>query len=309
MSESISTRSGSAPILTTKLYIPLPRPQIVHRPRLIENLNEGLHHRLTLISAPAGFGKTTLVSEWIADLAQQSSKPSIPIAWLSLDETDSNLATFFTYFIAALQTVSKDLGSGFLTAIQSSSPINDYLLASLLNEIAAIPNDFVLVLDDYHVIDYEPVDQSLTYLLDHLPPQMHLLITTREDPSLPLSRYRAKGHLTEIRAADLRFTPEEAGAFLNRMMHLDLSSDSIAALDARTEGWITGLQLAALSMQGRSDTAAFIQAFTGSHRFVLDYLVEEVLQHEPEPVRKFPAANRHPRPFLCSVMQCGHRTQ
>ncbi len=276
-----------APILATKLYVTPPRSGIVPRPRLIDKLTEGLDRKLTLISAPAGFGKTTLVSEWIAELQQNTSKPSIPIAWLSLDEADSNPATFFTYLGAALHTVSSDVGKNLQVAIQSSAPLNESLLASLLNEIAAIPNDFVLVLDDYHVIDSEPVDQALSYLLDHLPQQMHLLITTREDPSLPLPRYRANGQMIEIRAVDLRFTPEEAGAFLNQMMHLDLSAESIAALDARTEGWITGLQLAALSMHGRSDMAGFIQAFTGSHRFVLDYLVEEVLQHEPELIRSF----------------------
>ena len=161
------------------------------------------------------------------------------------------------------------------------------ILTTLLNEIAAIPDNFILVLDDYHVIDSEPIDHALTFLLDHLPPQMHLVITTREDPSLPLARYRARGQLTELRAADLRFTPEEAAEFLNQMMNLNLSAENIAALETRTEGWIAGLQLAALSMQGREDIASFIQAFTGSHRFVLDYLVEEVLQHQSEHIRSF----------------------
>ena len=161
------------------------------------------------------------------------------------------------------------------------------ILTTLLNEIAAIPDNFILVLDDYHVIDSEPIDHALTFLLDHLPPQMHLVIATREDPSLPLARYRARGQLTELRAADLRFTPDEAGEFLNQMMGLNLSAEDIAALETRTEGWIAGLQLAALSMQGREDIASFIQAFTGSHRFVLDYLVEEVLQHQSEHIRSF----------------------
>ena len=161
------------------------------------------------------------------------------------------------------------------------------MLTTLLNEIAAIPEHFILVLDDYHVIDSQPIDDALTFLLEHLPPQMHLVITTREDPSLPLARYRARGQLTELRAADLRFTPEEAAEFLNQVMDLNLSAEDIAALETRTEGWIAGLQLAALSMQGREDTASFIQAFTGSHRFVLDYLVEEVLQHQAEHIRSF----------------------
>ena len=175
-----------------------------------------------------------------------------------------------------------------LAALQSPQPPpTESILTTLLNEITAIPDHFILVLDDYHVIDSEPIDQALTFLLDHLPPQMHLVITTREDPSLPLPRYRARGQLTELRAADLRFTPAEAAEFLNQVMNLNLSAEDIAALETRTEGWIAGLQLAALSMQGREDIASFIQAFTGSHRFVLDYLVEEVLQHQSEHIRSF----------------------
>ena len=289
MSDSSGGQKLPFSILTTKLYIPLPRLKTVLRPRLIEKLNEGLYQnqnfgrKLTLISAPAGFGKTTLVSEWLANCQQ-------PAAWLSLDEGDNDLSSFLTYLVVALQTISKDIGKGVLGAIQASQPlttINENLLANLLNEIAAIPENFILVLDDYHVIDFEPIDNALTYLFDHLPPQMHLVITTREDPSLPLPRYRARGQLTEVRAADLRFTPEEAGAFLNQMMNLNLSGEDIAALETRTEGWIAGLQLAALSLQGRDDIASFIQAFTGSHRFVLDYLVEEVLKHETEDIRGF----------------------
>jgi LuxR family maltose regulon positive regulatory protein len=277
------------PILTTKLYIPLPRPKVILRPRLIEKLNEGLHQyqnfgrKLTLISAPAGFGKTSLVSEWLASCQQ-------PAAWLSLDEGDNDPACFLSYLVAALQTINNDVGKGVLVATQTSEPlttINESLLATLLNEIAAIPDNFILVLDDYHVIDSEHIDRALTYLLDHLPPQMHLVITTREDPSLPLPRYRTKAQLTEIRAAELRFTPEEASAFLNQMMNLNLSAENVAALELRTEGWIAGLQLAALSMQGREDIASFIQAFAGSHRFVLDYLVEEVLQYQAENIRSF----------------------
>jgi LuxR family maltose regulon positive regulatory protein len=270
-------------ILVTKLYVPPPPSKVVLRPRLMERLNEGLHRKLTLISAPAGFGKTTLVSEWVAGCGR-------PAAWLSLDEGDSDPARFLTYLVAALQTVSKDIGTGVLGAIQSSQPpaaIQEFLLATLLNEIAAIPNDFILVLDDYHHIDSEPIDHALAFLLDHLPPQMHLVIATREDPSLPLPRYRARGQLTELRAADLRFTPAEAADFLNRVMALTLSAEDIAALETRTEGWIAGLQLAALSMQGREDVAGFIQAFTGSHHFVLDYLLEEVLYRQTESVLAF----------------------
>ena len=271
----------SEPLLLTKLFIPPPRPKIVLRSRLIERLNEGLGCNLTLISAPAGFGKTTLVSEWIAVCKR-------PVAWLSLGEGDNDLTRFLTYLVAALQTIAPNIGAGTLAALQSPQPPStESILATLLNEIAAIPDHFILVLDDYHLIDSELIDQALTFLLDHLPPHMHLVITTREDPSLPLPRYRVRGQLTELRAADLRFTPAEAADFLNRMMGLNLRDADIAALEARTEGWIAGLQLAALSMQGRSDTAGFIQAFTGSHHFVLDYLAGEVLERQPERVRNF----------------------
>ena len=270
-------------ILVTKLYVPPPPPKTVLRPGLIVRLNEGLRRKLILISAPAGFGKTTLVSEWVTGCGRTA-------AWLSLDEGDNDPARFLAYLIAALQTITKDIGKGILGAIQTAqSPamINEYLLATLLNEMAAIPDDFILVLDDFHQIDSEPIDRALTFLLDHLPPRMHLVIATREDPSLPLARYRARGQLTELRAADLRFTPDEAAEFLNRVMGLNLTAENIAALETRTEGWIVGLQLAALSMQGREDIAAFIQAFTGSHHFVLDYLVEEVLQQQTESVQTF----------------------
>ena len=263
----------STPILATKLYIPPPRPKIVLRPRLIERLNEGLSsgRKLTLISASAGFGKTTLVSEWVAGCER-------PVAWLSLDEGDNDPTRFLTYLVAALQTIAPNIGAGVLAALQSPQPPpTESILTALLNEITTIPDNFILVLDDYHVIDSKPVDNALTFLLEHLPPQMHLVIATREDPPLPLARLRARGQLTELRAADLRFTPAEAAEFLNQMMGLNLSAEDIAALETRTEGWIAGLQLAALSMQGREDIASFIQAFTGSHRFVLDYLVEEVL--------------------------------
>ncbi|CAG0986611.1 partial serine/threonine-protein kinase PknK, partial [Anaerolineae bacterium] len=280
----------STPTLATKLYIPPPRSKVVLRPRLIERMNDGLPsgRKLTLISASAGFGKTTLVSEWVAGCERR--EPEVRVAWLSLDEGDNDPTRFLAYLVAALQTITTDIGKGVLGAIQTPQPlttINEFLLATLLNEIAAIPDNFILVLDDYHMIDSEPIDHALTFLLDHLPPQMHLVITTREDPQFPLARLRARGQLTELRAADLRFTPTEAAEFLNQAMSLQLSAEDIAALEARTEGWITGLQLAALSMQGREDIASFIQAFTGSHRFVLDYLVEEVLQHQPEHIRSF----------------------
>ena len=271
----------STPILATKLYVPPPRPKVVLRPNLFERLNEGLHRKLILISAPAGFGKTTLVSEWVAGCEQ-------PVAWLSLDEGDNDPTRFLTYLIAAMQTIMANIGEGVLGVLQSPQPPStESILTALLNEITIVPDNFVLVLDDYHVIDSKPVDEALTFLLDHLPPQMHLVIATREDPPLNLARLRARGQLTDLRAADLRFTRAEAADFLNQMMGLNLSEEDIAALETRTEGWIAGLQLAAISMQGYKDTASFIKSFTGSHHFVLDYLLEEVLQKQSESIETF----------------------
>jgi LuxR family maltose regulon positive regulatory protein len=273
----------STPILATKLYIPPPRPKIVARPRLIEQLNEGLSsgRKLTLISASAGFGKTTLVSEWIANRER-------PVAWLSLDEGDNDPPCFLTYLVTALQTLAPNIGAGMLAALQSPQPPPiESILTTLINEITTVPDNFIFVLDDYHIIDSKPVDKALTFLLEHLPPQMHLIITTREDPHLPLARLRVRGQLTELRAADLRFTASEAAGFLNQVMGLNLSAEDIAALEARTEGWIAGLQLAAISMQGHQDAASFIKSFTGSHHFVLDYLIEEVLQQQSESIQTF----------------------
>ncbi len=270
-------------ILATKLYIPPPRPKIVLRPRLIERLNEGFSsgRKLTLISAPAGFGKTTLVSEWIANCGR-------PVAWLSLDEGDNDPTRFLTYLIAALQTIMANIGAGVSGMLQSPQPPSiESILTTLLNEITTIPDNFILVLDDYHVIDAISVDYAITFLLEHLPPQMHLIIATREDPHLPTARLRARDQMTELRAADLRFTSSEAAEFVNGIMNLNLSAEDIAALETRTEGWIAGLQLAAISMEGYKDSTSFIQSFTGSHRFVMDYLVEEVLQQQSEGVQAF----------------------
>ena len=279
--DSTNLRKGGVPFLSTKLFIPPARPNAVVRSRLIERLKVGLHGKLALISAPAGFGKTTLASEWAAG-------SEWPVAWLSLDEGDSDPLRFLSYLVAALQTIAEDFGAGVLGLLQSPQPPPmESILTALLNEITTIPGHFVLVLDDYHVVDARPVDDALAFLLGHLPPQMHLAITTREDPNLPLARLRVRGQLAELRAADLRFTASEAAGFLNQAMGLSLSPDDIAALETRTEGWIAGLQMAALSLQGRADTAGFIEAFTGSHRFVLDYLAEEVLHQQPERVRRF----------------------
>src|ERR1700694_130333 len=274
-------REKVTPILATKLYLPRLRPNVVSRPRLLERLNAGLHRKLTLIAAPAGFGKTTLVSEWVEGIDR-------PTAWLSLDEGENDPARFLAYLVAALQTIAATLGEGVVGVLQSSQPPPpEAILTSLLNEITTLPDQFVLVLDDYHVIDAKAVDLALTFLVEHLPPQMHLVIATREDPLLPLARLRARGGLTDLRAAALRFPPSEAAEFLNSVMGLNLSPGNIAALEDRTEGWIAGLQLAALSMRGREDIPEFIRAFTGDHRYILDYLVEEVLTRQPEPVRSF----------------------
>ena len=276
-------QSMSTPILATKLYIPRPRPNVVHRPRLIERLNEGhpAGRKLTLISAPAGYGKTTLLSEWIP----QSERC---VTWVSLDDGDNDPMRFWAYFIAALQMLDAEIGRNALALMRTPSlPPIEAILTILLNEIAAFPDDFALVLDDYHVIDAKPIDTALTFLLEHLPRQMHLVITTREDPNLPLARLRARDQLTELRAADLRFTPAEAADFLNQTMGLNLSAEDIAALETRTEGWIAGLQLAALSMRGREDVHGFIRAFAGDNQYIVDYLVEEVLQRQSERVRNF----------------------
>jgi LuxR family maltose regulon positive regulatory protein len=292
----------SPPILTTKLYPPPTRPasSVVPRPRLIERLNEGLHRTpgVTLVSAPAGFGKTTIVSEWVNDLrldAPGESQIVNRVAWLSLDDGDNDPTRFLTYFIAALQQIDPNIGQtvqGMLHATQPQLPPIETLMTALINESSASFTDArcVFILDDYHLIEAKPIDDALTFLLDHLPPPpggMHLVIATRDDPHLPLARLRARGQLTELRATDLRFTASEAAEFLNQVMGLDLSAEDIAALEIRTEGWIAGLQLAAISMQGHKDATSFIKSFTGSHRFVLDYLIEEVLEQQSDSVQTF----------------------
>jgi len=276
---------ASAPILATKLYIPPPPPKVVLRPRLIERLDETASVRgtpsVTLISAPAGFGKTTLVSEWVAHSGRTT-------AWLSLDEGDSDPTRFLSYLIEALRTVLPKLGEEARKLLQESQPPPiEAVLTSLLNEITAFPDPFLFVLDDFHTIDSRAVDEALNFLVEHLPPQLHLVITTREDPALPIPRLRARRQLTELRAADLRFTPVEAAEFLDQVMGLNLSTEDLAALEDRTEGWIAGLQLAALSIQGHQDVHGFIQAFAGDHRYIVDYLIEEVLQRLPESIRNF----------------------
>ncbi|MCJ7624528.1 MAG: hypothetical protein MUO76_13575, partial [Anaerolineaceae bacterium] len=281
-------------LLTTKLYIPHTRPELVPRSRLIKDLNGGLHRKLTLLSAPAGFGKTTLVSEWIDNLRSGTAKESQienRIAWLPLDKDDNDTARFLTYFIAALnqiEGINAVFGKGALTMLQSPQPApSEAVLTSLINELAASSVKIFFVLDDYHLIDAQPIHDALNFMLENIPPQMHLVIATREDPNLPLARLRVRDQLTELRAIDLRFTSSEAAEFLNQVMGLSLSVEDIAALETRTEGWIAGLQLAAISMQGQKDATSLIKTFTGSHRFVLDYLIEEVLEQQPENIQTF----------------------
>jgi LuxR family maltose regulon positive regulatory protein len=281
-------------LLTTKLYIPPTRLKLVPRPRLTERLNEGIHRKLTLISAPAGFGKTTLVTEWLDSLrldAEKDIQIENRIAWLSLDESDNDPVRFLTYIITALNRGEGEdatFGKGALSMLQSPQPPPmETILTYLINEIFAISIRIILVLDDFHLIDAQPIHDALAFLLENIPPRFHLVIATREDPHLPLSRLRARGQLTELRATDLRFTSSEAAEFLNRVMGLDLMADDIAALETRTEGWIAGLQLAAISVRGYKDAASLINAFTGSHRLVQDFLIDEVLSQQSESIQEF----------------------
>ena len=275
------------PLLETKLYLPRSPRGLVPRPRLSERLDRGAASTLMLVSAPAGFGKTTLLAEWLA------AGPAAPtdersVAWLSLDRDDNDPASFWTYVIAALQTVAPDVGASALALLESAQPPPiQTVLTTLLNDVGAGSSDLVLVLDDYHVIDSLEVQDGMAFLVEHLSPRLHLVIVSRADPALPLARLRARGELVETRAADLRFTPDEAAAYLNEMMGLQLSAGDVAALEGRTEGWIAALQLAALSMQGRDDVAGFIASFAGDDRYVVDYLVEEVVQRQSEPVQAF----------------------
>lgn len=268
-------------LLATKLFIPRPRKNLVARPRLVERLNAGLEKKLTLIAAPAGFGKTTLLSEWI---------PKSPrcVTWFSLDEGDNDQAKFWAYFIKSLQRLRAELGEGAFSLLQSPQalPITT-ILTALINDLTSFQDPFAVVLDDYHIIDAQPIHDGLTFLIDHLPKNMHLVITTRVDPPLPLARIRAHDDLTELRANDLRFSVKEAAEFLGQAMGLNVSAEAIVALEARTEGWIAGLQIAALSMQGHHDMEGFVRAFSGSHRQILAYLATEVIDKQPGRILNF----------------------
>jgi LuxR family maltose regulon positive regulatory protein len=270
-------------LLATKLYRPRQTHDVTVRPRLIERLDQGLAGPLTLISAPAGFGKTTLVAHRLAQLV-------LPSAWLALDAYDDAPETFVRYLVAALQGIDPAIGAQVVPLLERSDTLlPQALIGTLLNDLAALTHDSVLVLDDLHVLTHPAIYDALAYLLDHLSPRLHLVLLTREDPPLPLARLRARRQLVELRAADLRFTLAEADAFLHDAMHLSLDMDTTAALVGRTEGWIVGLQLAALSLRdlGAEDVAAAIDAFTSNNRYVVDYLVDEVIRAQPPHLQHF----------------------
>jgi ATP/maltotriose-dependent transcriptional regulator MalT len=270
-------------LLATKLHVPRPQPGFVPRPRLVEALGEGLARGLVVVCAPAGFGKTALLADW----ARSGQRP---VGWLSLDTADNDPARFWRHVVAALDRACPGIGERARPLLGPPPPSSfDGLLTALINELAAQPGDdqVLLVLDDYHLIDAQQVHAALTFLLEHLPTGLRLVVTSRSDPPLPLPRLRAAGQLAELRAEDLRFTPDEAAALLREATGSGLPGDAVAALAARTEGWAAGLQLAGLSLRGQADPAGFVAAFSGSHRYVLDYLAGEVLEGQPEPVRRF----------------------
>ncbi len=275
-----------APFVETKLLLPRPRRDVVLRPRLADLLLRGAQGPLTLVSAPAGFGKTTLLASWFA------TAPSTPdddqlVAWVSLDERDREATSFWTYVLLALDRAVPGSGAGAFTLLQSGQATVEVVLAGVVNELSVHSGEVTLVLDDYHLAEGVEVAAGMAFLVDHLPPQLRLVIGTRADPALPLSRLRARGELVEIRASDLRFTPEEVSSYLNELNGLDLTTADLAALEARTEGWVAALQLAALSLRDRDDRTRFIAGFAGDDRFVVDYLVEEVLSRQPDDVRRF----------------------
>jgi LuxR family transcriptional regulator, maltose regulon positive regulatory protein len=274
---------NAIPVLETKLYIPRWPAGLVTRPGLTARVRDGVRGKLTVVTAPAGFGKTTLLAEWIAHRGTDEPR----VAWVSLDAGDNDPAFFWTCIVRALQGIRPGAGQQILEALEAGTAPDAAALATLLNDLATLDGDVVLVLDDYHVIETPAIHSALAFVLDHLPPRLHLVLATRAEPPLPLARMRARGELTEVRARDLRFTEEETAAFFGRVMTLDLSVADLARLEQRTEGWIAGLKLAALSMQGHGDVGGFIRSFSGDTRYVADYLIEEVLEGEPERTRQF----------------------
>ena len=273
----------ASPLVETKLLLPQPRGDAVPRPRLTELLDHGRSSRLTLVSAPAGFGKTTLLARGLA----KAEGHQRPVAWVSLEEGDRQPARFWTYLVTAIQRAVPEVGDSALALLATGQPSFDSVVATLINDLAVAATELDLVLDDYHLVDSPDLQPSVSYLLEHLPAQVHLVISTRVDPALPLARLRARGELVEIRAADLRFTEAEVATYFNDVAALELATSDIAALESRTEGWAAALQLAALSLRGRAEPAAFIAAFAGDDRYIVDYLAEEVLNRQPPQVRDF----------------------
>ena len=271
-------------LLETKLYAPPPRPGVVARPRLARLLERGARAKLTVVSAPPGFGKSTLLAEWFAAALSGDARAA---AWVSLDPADNDGGTFWTYVITALERAVTTIDNGASSLLAAGRVPIDSVLTTLLNALGEASTEVLLVLDDYHVIERPDIHEGMAFLLDHLPAQVHVILATRADPPLPLARFRARGDLVEIRAADLRFTEDEAASYLNGPMGLGLTPGDVAALEGRTEGWIAALQLAALSIGGRPDTGTFIATFTGDDRYIVDYLVEEVLERQPERIHRF----------------------
>lgn len=275
-------------ILTTKLHIPQSRATFVNRPHLIKRLDACLYRQLTVVSAPAGFGKTTLVANWIQRLRDAEADAKSVFVWVTLDQNDNDPVRFLTYFIAGLQKIETSLGEAALDWLDSSAePPIEAVLAEVINDVVELPRHVTFILDDFHLITEPIIHKAFTFLLDNQPSNLHLVVISRADPPWPLARLRARQELNEIRAKDLRFSVAETAVFLNDTMNLTLTLEEITALDNRTEGWIAGLQMAALSMRGKTDTAGFVKAFTGSHRFILDYLIEEVLDRQPPDIQEF----------------------
>ena len=271
----------STQIVSTKLFAPISRKELVPRQRLISCLNQGLDGKLTLISGPAGFGKTTVLGEWVAQVKR-------PIGWISLDEADNSWNRFALYLIKAIQGFSLGFAHEIIKLLDSTKPLSsDDFLRFLINQIAEIQDPFLLVLDDYHIITESKIHELMLAILEYQPPQMHLVVSTRSDPPWPLARWRARGQLSEIRLRDLRFTLDESAAFMADRMKMSLTWDDIKRLNAKTDGWVAGLQMAAISMKNREDISEFIQNFTGSHRFIFDYLIDEVIDGLPQNIQNF----------------------
>ena len=283
-------------ILSTKLSVPPIRSRLVPRSRLVQKLNQGLECGFVLVSAPAGYGKSTLLSAWLEQL-------EFPSAWLSLDDKDNDPFRFLAYFTAALREINPAINADIVSLPPGNSPEElESLLTLLINHLAQINQPFCLVLDDYHVIQEQSVHAAVNFLLEHRPELLHLAIATRADPPLPLARLRARSGMLELRMADLRFTPQESAEFLTNTMGLKVSSEDIVRITTRTEGWIAGLQMAALSMQNTSDLSGFIAAFTGSNHYIFDYLLGEILGQQSPEIHRFLLIHLCSRPIIRSLM-------